>query len=333
MGSSAPARCAPSAPDTSAPAPDITPSNHLPQDIEEYVNTLTSRLQDSKRTFVRIKFVRRAVISMALVDSGNLSKTLISEKLAKILGLKITPINVNLRSPDQQTIQVLGQTNISFYLEGVKKQFSQCAYVIKDLSFPVNLGRLFLGDARAHLDFLAETLSFGRGEGAVALLDKSSRLGAPSLDTRFTPTLQDALNLGIHESDFVLWIPARMRACPELRRPPQVGARTPLPEPESVQQMWGEEDPRPHFRSPSRMSAGGACTPAQEARGGQPVPEDAPAPCRAGGGEEPAYQPPPEEVPPLPPESSQTPHHSTPNCPTRVAPKPEKSVKYDVSTV
>ena len=86
-----------------------------------------------------------------------------SEQLAKILGLKITPIHVNLRAPDQQTIKVLGQTDISFYLEGVKKQFSQRAYVIKDLSFPVNLGRLFLGDARALLDFLAETLSFGRG--------------------------------------------------------------------------------------------------------------------------------------------------------------------------
>merc|ERR1711942_112852 len=124
-----------------------------------------------------------------------------------------------------------------------------------------------------------------------------------------------------------------MRACPEMRRPPQVGVRTQLPEPETVQQVWGGEDPRPHFRSPSGMDAGGACSPAQEAGGGQPVPEDAPAPYRAGGGEEPASQPPPEEVPPLPPESSQTPHHSTPNCPTRVAPKPEKSVSYDVSTV
>ena len=246
MGSSTLARCAPPAPDTSAPAPDITPINHLPQDIEEYVNTLTSRLQDSKRTFVRIKFVRRAVISLALVDSGNLSKTLLSEQLAKILGLKITPINVNLRAPDQQTIQVLGQTNISFYLEGVKKQFSQCAYVIKDLSFPVNLGRLFLGDARAHLDFLAETLSFGRGEGAVALLDKSSRLDAPSLDTRFTPTLQDALNLGISASDFVLFIPARMRACPEMRRPPPSwGAHTAARAGDSAADVGGGGPPPP----------------------------------------------------------------------------------------
>ena len=128
--------------------------------------------------FVKVKFARKSIISLALVDSGNLSQTLISDRLAKLIGLKVSPVSVKLRAPDTQTIKVEGEADISFFMEGVKREFTCKAYVIKDLAFPVNLGFSFLETARAHLDFQTKILAFGRGEGAVGLLHRNAPLDA-----------------------------------------------------------------------------------------------------------------------------------------------------------
>ena len=95
------------------------------QDIMDYVHNLTTRLAEAKRMFVCVKFARKAIISLALVDLGNLSKTLISDNLAKLIGLKVTPVAVKLRAPDTQTIRVEGEADFAFFMEGVKRKF-QC---------------------------------------------------------------------------------------------------------------------------------------------------------------------------------------------------------------
>ena len=241
MGGSAPARC-------SAPEPA--------QDIADYVHNLTTRLAKAKRMFVRIKFVRKAIISLALVDTGNLSQTLISDNLAKLLGLKVTPVAVNLRAPDTQTIRVEGEANISFFMEGVKREFQCKAYVIKDLAFPINLGFSFLDYARAHIDFQTKVLAFGRGEGVVGLLERNTHLDAPSLDIRFSTVIQDANNLNLDASNYMLYIPTRACASVEKRRPLQIGARAPVLKPEMLHQVSGEVPlpaPLPHFRFPSEL--------------------------------------------------------------------------------
>ena len=80
----------------SAPAQDIpAPAQDIPapaQDIIDYVQNLSTRLTEKKHMFIKVKFARKSIISLALVDSGNLSQTLISDRLAKLIGLKVSPV-------------------------------------------------------------------------------------------------------------------------------------------------------------------------------------------------------------------------------------------------
>ena len=63
------------------------------------------------RIFLRTKVFNRPLLSMALVDSGNLSTTLISERFFQALNRPLLPTNIVLRSPNnKQDIVVLGST-------------------------------------------------------------------------------------------------------------------------------------------------------------------------------------------------------------------------------
>ena len=165
--------------------------------------------------------------------------------MAKLLGLKVTPAAVNLRAPDTQTIRVEGETNISFFMEGVKREFQCKAYVIKDLAFPINLGFSFLDYARAHIDFQTKVLAFGRGEGVVGLLERNTHLDAPSLDIRFSTVIQDANNLNLEASNYMLYIPTRACASVEKRRPLQIGARAGAETGDASPGLWGGPPSRP----------------------------------------------------------------------------------------
>ena len=105
--------------------------------------------------FLRIKVCNQPLLSMALVDSGNLSTTLISEHFFEALHRPLLPTNIVLRSPNnKQDIVVLGSTlPFKLWIENLSRPVEIEPLVVQDLTYPINLGRSFLEKNRIILDF------------------------------------------------------------------------------------------------------------------------------------------------------------------------------------
>ena len=159
--------------------------------VEEvhFINSATDR-----NSFVRIKIKNKDVMALALIDSGNLSKNLVSYDLAKTLGLAIKPSHVLLRAPNQSNIDVVGFVeNINIFIEDIPSAIPiQKMLVIKNLSYPINLGRTFLSENKALLDFSASPGYLKIQHKKIPLITGHSNLLTPSLDFRFR-NLQEKL--------------------------------------------------------------------------------------------------------------------------------------------
>ena len=83
-------------------------------------------------------------------------ETLISEEFAKGLGLKIDEkdaTQVGTAHKDGK-MKILGVTEkFIIYFEGIKTGFNIQAYVAENLNQPLNLGRRFIGEVQAKLEF------------------------------------------------------------------------------------------------------------------------------------------------------------------------------------
>ena len=104
---------------------------------------------------MRTKIFNRPLLSMALVDSGNLLTTLISERFFQALNRPLLPTNIVLRSPNnKQDIVVLGSTPpFKIWIENLSRPVEIEPLVVRDLTYPINLGRSFLEKNRIILDF------------------------------------------------------------------------------------------------------------------------------------------------------------------------------------
>ena len=160
-----------------------------------------NRINQSHRTsFVRIKISNKDLLITALVDSGNLAHTLCSYSFAKSANLPILPSDILLRSPNQKHIDVVGKIEeLKFFIENVP-----CAIivrdllVVRDLAYPLNLGRGFLSDERAQLDF-SQSPGYLQLQGVkIPLNNGKLNLLEPSTDFRFKNTQDKLRDSGIH---------------------------------------------------------------------------------------------------------------------------------------
>lgn len=108
------------------------------------------------KSFCRAKIYKRGIIFKTLIDTGNLYENLISAEFANGLGLKIDDscaTAVGTAHKDGK-MNILGKTEkFIFYLQGIKTGFSIQAYVAERLNQPMNLGRRFIGEVNAKMDF------------------------------------------------------------------------------------------------------------------------------------------------------------------------------------
>ena len=136
--------------------------------------------------FIRTKIFNRPILAYALIDSGNLSQTLISEQLYKKLKLPLLPTNIVLRSPNKSAINVLGAVpSFKIWLENIERAIEIEPLVIKDLTYPINLGQAFLSRYQATLDFSRPPGLFQINGQNTPLVSNKTPLMKPSLDIRF----------------------------------------------------------------------------------------------------------------------------------------------------
>ena len=159
----------------------------------------------TKHSFIRVKIHSRNILALALVDSGNLARTLMSEVLCKTLNLSMTESDIKLKSPTQTTIAVVGEIrDFKFFIENVPASVSvERALVVRNLAYPLNLGRSFLQQERARLDFSGGPGYVVIQEVHVPFSTSTINLLQPSVDYRFRRA-QDYLRMrGIPGNIFI----------------------------------------------------------------------------------------------------------------------------------
>ena len=106
-----------------------------------------NRLNNSvEPIFVRVKMFRRSLLAYGLIDTGNLSYSLVSESLYNSLKIPLSPSIHRLRSACGDHIEVLGEiSSLPLIFEGAKRPIHvRDLLVVRNLSVPVNLSLRFL---------------------------------------------------------------------------------------------------------------------------------------------------------------------------------------------
>ena len=162
-------------------------TGQLESDLEAWQNC-------NKEMFVRVLTGSQAKPKIAmkfLVDTGNLGRSLISERLAQTLGLQLHPTSLTIKAAQGSKIQIKGETNsIKFYIEQCPTTFNWQFLVIKDLCAPGVFGTDFLNlnnvgvqltsFGQNHLTFM------GKPDLTVPLVTpRASNLPHPLADSRF----------------------------------------------------------------------------------------------------------------------------------------------------
>ena len=89
--------------------------------------------------------VKPKLATKFLVDTDNLGRSLISERLAQTLGLQLHPTSLSIKAAQGSRIQIKGETNtVTFAIEQYSKTCKWNFLVIKDLCAPGVFGTDFL---------------------------------------------------------------------------------------------------------------------------------------------------------------------------------------------
>ena len=152
-----------------------------------------------KRIFVRTKLYRRPILSFGLVDTGNLSRCLVSEDLWNKVKAPLHQTNQRLRSADGSEMKVLGAArNFKIYLENVRKPvILEDPLVVSGLTVPLNISMSQLEKARACIDcseFPKNVLRFPRQGTSSPLYSLSTPYLSPSQDSRFHEVIENLLS-------------------------------------------------------------------------------------------------------------------------------------------
>ena len=134
----------------------VSPPVIFNHNINQIISNVDNKYNQQCRSFVRCKIYKRGIIFKSLIDTGNLFETLISEEFANGLGLKIdvkSATNVGTAHKDGK-MKILGKSErFVIYFEGIKTGFNIQAYVAENLNQPLNLGRRFIGEVKAKMEF------------------------------------------------------------------------------------------------------------------------------------------------------------------------------------
>ena len=160
-------------------------------------------LNHNVTTFVRFKIYKRSAIGQALVDTGNLSYSLMDARFAKKIGLETTEAPVKLKAANGSSIPVVGiaRKNVPIFLENIPTPLIIRPLVVSGLSFPLNIGSNTLTQNKVALDFSTAPTTL-RTKGYSTPLETADRpLLQPSLDVRFKKVQDRCREAGVREED------------------------------------------------------------------------------------------------------------------------------------
>ena len=111
-------------------------------------------------SFKRIKLDNK-LDTMCMIDTGNTVGSAMDYEVFKSLQVQLVPTSRTTASAAQGApLTILGKTpTIQFSFEGLDNVFEESFLVIKGLSHPINLGKLFLTQHKAQHDHEKEELS------------------------------------------------------------------------------------------------------------------------------------------------------------------------------
>ena len=142
--------------------------------------------------YVRVKIRQRPLLTKAIIDSGNLYGDIISEQLAKDLGLKIKicPANVGTAAAGG-SVKVIGKVQpIDIYIEGIKHPITIRPSVVTNLAHHMNLGQDFLRNQQADMNFRPGGIQLKVKGNTATLVHAKSSITQPSIDTRISGVIQ-----------------------------------------------------------------------------------------------------------------------------------------------
>ena len=145
----------------------------------------------------------------AIIDTGNLFSTVISEDFHKGLGIGME----NEDSPEvgtahsAQTIKILGRSQpFRIYIEGMRKAFWIQPYVAEGIRHPLNLGRDFLAKERANLTFDEEhSFITVAGDSTRLITKRQPLLLTRFLDSRFQRIIEKLQTVPLLKGENIYW--------------------------------------------------------------------------------------------------------------------------------
>ena len=117
--------------------------------IEELqLAALNSQRKLVSKSYVRTQVGEKAIIVKSLLDTGNLLGSSISLEFAQKCGLQFTPLEQAVKAgtaAKSSKLNIVGRLpKLAVRFEGIPKTFYEDFYVIKNLSYPVNIGLSFM---------------------------------------------------------------------------------------------------------------------------------------------------------------------------------------------
>ena len=106
-------------------------------------------------SFVRFKVYKKHALGHALVDSGNLSYSLLSKEFADSIGVPLSPTSIQLKAANGTNMSVhgLAKEDVQIFLEGIASPLQIRPLIVSDLAFPLNLGHADLCRNQICVDF------------------------------------------------------------------------------------------------------------------------------------------------------------------------------------
>ena len=175
----------------------------------DIVNINGNKRYQSQAGFIRVKIYRRDIVCRAIIDTGNLFHTVMSEEFHRGLGIGME----DTESPEvgtahsTQTIKILGRSQpFQIYIEGMRKAFWVQPFVAQNIRHPLNLGRDFLAKERANLNFNEEhSFITIAGDSTRMITKRQPLLLTKFVDNRFQKIIDKVQSVPLLKSENIYW--------------------------------------------------------------------------------------------------------------------------------
>jgi len=171
------------------------------------VNYVTQEKTQRNSAYVRVKLFKKPVIVKMLVDSGNLVSDLVSEEFARQVGAKFDPVQKRVGTAAKGgSVNIVGRCRpFKLFIENLSQAVEIRAFVVKELSHPINMGQEFMGRYQGWLEF-SPTQGWLEIQGQkTALIDKRAALHSDAVtDERLLKVLRQPTLQGYSVPEMVL---------------------------------------------------------------------------------------------------------------------------------